>query len=113
MEFRYYSKLEYNKLPHDQKEELRNFRNAKRQAGHSPKLSNGNKKQKPDNNKRFNKQIKRAVSLVVAEMVKGNEKPEPVTADISAVQFAPAATKASSILGTLRRNIQEQGKKST
>ena len=114
VEFRYYSKLEYNKLPLDQKEELRKFRNAKRQAGHSPKLSyGGNKKQKPDNNKRFNKQIKRAVSLVVAEMVKGNEKPEPVTADISAVQFAPAATKASSILGTLRRNIQEQGKKST
>jgi hypothetical protein len=113
VEFRYYSKTEYNKLPHVQKEELRSFRNAKRQAGQSPKLSDGHKKHKPNNNKRFDKQIKRAVSQVVAEMVKVNDKPAPTIADISAVQFAPPPTNASSILGTLRRNIKEQGKKST
>jgi hypothetical protein len=113
VEFRYYSKTEYNKLPHDQKEELRSFRNAKRQAGQSPKLSDAHKKHKPNNNKRFDKQIKRAVSQVVAEMVKVTEKPAPTVADISAVQFAPPATNASSILGTLRSNIKEQGKKST
>ena len=80
---------------------------------HSPKLSDGNKKQKPNNNKRFNKQIKSAVSQVVAEMVKVTDQPAPATADISAVTFAPAVTNASSILGTRRRNIKEQGKKST
>ena len=99
---------------------MRSFRNAKRQAGHSAKLSDGNKKHRSNNNnnnnnsnKRFDKQIKRAVSQVVAEMVKVNEKPAPTVADISAVQFAPPATNASSVLGTLRRNIKEQGKKST
>ena len=119
VEFRYYSKAEYNKLPNEQKEELRSFRNAKRNAGQSPKLSDTGKKFKANNTKRFNKQIKRAVSQVVAELVKVEEPPKQDTttvsfADISAAAAnSPDASKMNSIIGTLRRNIQEQGKKNT
>jgi hypothetical protein len=113
VEFRYYSKQEYLKLPNHQKEELRSFRNAKREAGQSPKLSDGNKKQKQSGATRFDKKFKRAVSQVVAEMVNA-EKPatDTIVADISNVSaIVPATKTGSSLAGVLRRNIKENGKK--
>ena len=114
VEFRYYSKAEYNTLPSEQKEELRNFRNAKRLAGQSPKLSDSNKKQKGNGKKYDKKQLKVAISQVLGEMVE-DEGRQPTPAAISAVTVAPPVSpppaNVSGLIGTLRRNIKDNGKK--
>ena len=102
-----------NRAMNQYTEELRSFRNAKREAGHSPKLSDGNKKQKQSGATRFDKKFKRAVSQVVAEMVNADKSAtDTIVADISNVTaIVPATKTGSSLAGVLRRNIKENGKK--
>ena len=74
VEFRYHTKAEYAKLPNDQKEELKMFRDARKKLGLSSKLSNKNNSKRKNGggegkgNKKLRTMLKGAVSEVLAEL---------------------------------------------
>ena len=121
VEFRYHSKAEYARLPAEQKEELRNFRNARAKAGLSPKLSEqGKRKGKPFGNgnitnKKMKAQVKSAVTQVITNLFATAEEKDDATllGSIGATTGKPAPkneVNMNDVIGRLRNNLASKGK---
>ena len=102
VEFRYHTKVEYAKLPNDQKEELKMFREARKKLGLSSKLSDKSKKRaqvgnegKTRSNKKFKTMMKGAVSKFLAKL--SSSTVDATTAnDVSTLLSTISSASASS-----------------
>ena len=122
MEFRYHSKAEYARLPNDQKEELKKFRLARKQAGMSPKLSENGKRKggQPFGNGKFFKknkkmkaQVKSVVTQAMAQLLEAGDVDPKLLTNVSATVAASAAQPGSemnAVIGRLRNNLALKSK---
>ena len=111
VEYRYYSKQEYGALTAPQKAELKAFREARKKAGLSSKLSS---KKRPNGGnggggasaKKLKRHVKLAISEVVAELASADDAAASTKNEDKADDTKKA--NVSALLGTLRRNIENR-----
>ena len=117
VEFRYHTKAEYAKLPNDQKEELKMFRDARKKLGLSSKLSNKNNSKRKNGggegkgNKKLKTMLKGAVSEVLAELststVDRNSESDGSTllSSIGSVTASSTSNKTKMLASDLAKSI--------